>query len=171
MTRSFTRIALLFLSIYAFPSAGADVVHKWVDAQGVTHYSDKPPTASATPVYQIDLPAYYSVVDAQSDYYSIENQWRRLREERIVRDRLRLELAKTQASQQPPPPQVILGDDPQVRQSYAPYPWFWRPYHRHHHSGYPWRIEQHRGHAPRGRMEKVHPNGMQQRGGRLIGIR
>jgi len=43
--------ALLLLLLLALPAA-ADV-YRWVDADGVTHYSDKPPTKDAKPA---DLP-------------------------------------------------------------------------------------------------------------------
>lgn len=74
--------------------AQAAVIHKWVDADGVTHYSDAPPAASATAVEQIELaaPPARGPNYSQDAYYSIANQWRRMHRERI-------ELEKARAAQ------------------------------------------------------------------------
>jgi hypothetical protein len=43
------RTALILLAVLALPASAAQTVWKWVDAQGVTHYSDRP-VAGATKV-------------------------------------------------------------------------------------------------------------------------
>ena len=92
---------LLLLSVVTL-NAHAGSVHKWVDAQGVTHYSDQLPKSSANTNYnavkQIDVLDSYSSSsrnsDARDDYYSVTNQWARMREERLERKQLQLEKAK-----------------------------------------------------------------------------
>ena len=70
--------------------AQASVIHKWVDADGVTHYSDEPPTGDVTGLEQIDLPTPAIAAHRRaSDYYSIANQWRRMHRERIELERAR----------------------------------------------------------------------------------
>jgi len=89
-------------------SAHADVVHKWVDSDGITHYSDEAPASSAIPVSMIEMGAAdREKADVEADYYSIANQWQRLREERIEREKLKLELARIKSVQQPASPQVV----------------------------------------------------------------
>ena len=99
----------LLLFVIALP-AHAGTVHKWVDAQGVTHYSDHLPENYSNSVKQIDVSNTYSSSDGsdyQQDYYSVTNQWARMREERLERKQLQLEKAKQKAAQQPFVPQVV----------------------------------------------------------------
>ena len=91
-------------------AAAAVTVHTWVDADGITHFSDQAP-ASDTVSEVFDI-ATTEPVDAAEDYYSISNQWARLRAERdasdaraLERDRLRAEAAAAAAP--PPAPEVI----------------------------------------------------------------
>ena len=80
----------LLLSGFAAPIDAA-VVHKWVDADGVTHYSDEPP-APTTEFERIDLPAAPPrAAVGDDDYYSIANQWQRMHRERIELERTRVE--------------------------------------------------------------------------------
>ncbi|MEQ8660564.1 MAG: DUF4124 domain-containing protein [Gammaproteobacteria bacterium] len=92
---------LLALAVTWPLAAAAVTVHTWVDDNGVRHYADAPPppAADAAPAetFQIETaPA----ADAAADYYSIANQWERLRAERaaqaardLERERLRRESA------------------------------------------------------------------------------
>ncbi|MCZ6665321.1 MAG: DUF4124 domain-containing protein [Gammaproteobacteria bacterium] len=80
-------VALLFVA-----RAEAITVHTWIDDEGVRHYADAPPTATVADSEQIvinEVPA--DGVDAKDDYYSIVNQWQRVRDERRESDALRLE--------------------------------------------------------------------------------
>lgn len=90
--------ALLLTGFTAF--AQASVVHKWVDADGVTHYSDAPPAGSVTDFEQIELPASPArdAARVDDDYYSIANQWRRMHRERVELERARVERSNDAAS-------------------------------------------------------------------------
>jgi len=71
-------------------AAGAVTIHTWVDEAGVRHYADAPPAASSedSQAFEIETgPA----ADAEADYYSIANQWERLRAEREADEAQRLE--------------------------------------------------------------------------------
>jgi hypothetical protein len=110
-----TRFAWFVLLLGLVPLAiSAGTIHKWVDADGVTHFSDSPPENGTESAEIIVLPdGFPDPVDGQSDYYSIANQWRRLREERTEEEKLRLERAKVAAlarAQEPAP--VIYADEP-----------------------------------------------------------
>lgn len=92
--------------------AHAAVVHKWVDDKGVTHYSDQAPEASRTEVTRIDVrenDARKTSLD--NDYYSIRNQWQRVHQERLQRDKLKLEQARQKAAAQATKPQVVYISD------------------------------------------------------------
>ncbi len=59
----------------------AQQLYKWVDAQGVTHYSE------ALPSQNVDHAAFeftkdYQVTNPQDDYYSIQSQLKRLQQRR-----------------------------------------------------------------------------------------
>ncbi len=73
--------------------AQASVVHKWIDADGVTHYSDEPPAASVTDLEQIELPTPPARAPGEPEdaYYSIANQWQRMHRERIELEKARAE--------------------------------------------------------------------------------
>ncbi len=111
-------IPLFLLMLLLFAAAipvHADSVHKWVDAQGITHYSDQLPdnysftsaAAQHVDVTQITITDDYRTQDYQNDYYSVTNQWARMREERIARKQLQLEKAKQKKSLRSDVPQVV----------------------------------------------------------------
>jgi len=101
-------------------------VHKWADAHGVTHYSDQLPEGASNTVKQIDVSKVYrnsGSTDYQENYYSVTNQWARMREERLERQQLQLEKAKQKAAQQPVVPQVVYlnqAEEERFRNVYYP---------------------------------------------------
>ena len=110
------------LSLEAF----AISIHQWVDADGVTHFSDTPPAAATPEVTVIELDAQYGTPAVAEDYYSIVNQWQRMRDERnesdqlrLQRDRLRTEAAAVQ---------VVPVSAPSRYSGYGYYPSYGRSY-------------------------------------------
>jgi len=113
MLRSMATQCLVILAGCAFLPASAAVVNKWVDADGVTHYSDEAPDPATTQVIKIDVPDTNSAKSSvENNYYSIKNQWQRLHKERIEHEKLKLEKAKQEAAQQPAMPQVVYINEP-----------------------------------------------------------
>jgi hypothetical protein len=103
-------------------SSGAATVHRWVDADGVTHFSDTPPPSTQTDVETIEIgDDYSSASEGNDDYYSITNQWRRLNEERQARQQLSLERARLRAEQRPVPEEQ--SDDSYQPPRYIAYPY------------------------------------------------
>lgn len=148
--------------------AYAEVVHKWVGTDGITHYSAEAPSSSMTPVVQINLPASYRItVDVESDYYSIANQWQRLHNERIERDKLKLQLANAKAAQLPASPQVVYVNERQVQQSVAGYPTI--RYRRHGHDRFHRRIEHYHSGGSKKGSQRVRLGGAHRRDVRLVG--
>lgn len=99
-------------------NAGAANVYKWVDAEGVTHYSDAPPDAIETTLIDVPEPGPKRAADdtqTDSDYYSITRQWERMNRERLEREKLEVERARIRAQQKAAAPRTVYvpetGDD------------------------------------------------------------
>ena len=109
-------ILLAPLLAFAAIDGNATVVHKWVDADGVTHYSDKPPPSPVSDFERIRLPTAPAVAALRhDDYYSIANQWQRMLRERIEIERARLERHRNASTE-------TRADDPIVIQVIEPRP-------------------------------------------------
>lgn len=89
-------IGLLLCSIGL--SVPAATVHRWVDEHGVTHFSDAPPAGAAADVKTLELSDDFPTApDTHANYYSIANQWERMREERNEKNQVALEKARIRA--------------------------------------------------------------------------
>lgn len=145
MNRHLTELLGLALICGGLSPAGATAVHKWVDADGVTHYSDAPPDSIETTLIELPAPTLISTAGedgrAADDYYSITNQWQRMNQERLERERLNLEREKIRAARQTPAPAPAAVADDEVR--YVPvyagfrFPRHHRGYHRYRGGGRP----------------------------------
>ena len=63
-----TLTLLLFLSVLGGSQvASAQTIKKWVDDEGVTHFSDIPPDKGATPVEELTLPEEVQVDEADTE--------------------------------------------------------------------------------------------------------
>lgn len=125
-------LIMLLLAAVTLP-VYAGSVHKWVDDQGVTHYSDQAPdnysdtnsdnnNAEQVEVIRIDFSDAYRTSSYQDNYYSVTNQWARMKEERIERKQLQLEKAKQKVAQQPVDPQVVFVNQAEESQRSIYYP-------------------------------------------------
>ena len=106
-------ISLLLLALFCVWGSVAHTasVHKWVDDNGVTHYSDQAPNSGVYAAKHIEVSNIYVTSDNQDNYYSVTNQWARMREERLERKKLQLEKAALKQAQTAPVPQVVfLGE-------------------------------------------------------------
>jgi hypothetical protein len=120
--------ATISISIVLLP-AYADVVHKWVDEKGITHYSDEAPVADTSEMIQIELPRTpQAAAAAQGDYYSIANQWERMLNERLERAKLKLEHDRLKATKRNEKPDKIYVRVPDERR----YVTFYNGYRRYH---------------------------------------
>ncbi len=121
------RTLIVVISMLAAPAAAqAGVVHKWIDTDGVTHYSDRPPESPPSSLTQIEVPENDAGGGENRDYYSIANQWQRMHRERLELEKIRLERASLDATRQAAEPTVIVIDETHDRGHVAIY----RP-HRH----------------------------------------
>jgi hypothetical protein len=110
MRANITPVVVTLLACCAPLPALAVGVHKWIDAEGVTHYSDEAPEAIETTLIDLPDPASGQTGgDAgEADYYSISRQWERMNRERLEREKLELERAKIAAASQPPPSTIYV---------------------------------------------------------------
>ncbi len=123
MQRSIATRSLLILLGFILLPAQATVVHKWIDADGVTHYSDTAPGSSPAQVSIIDIPERNLVkTDVDNDYYSIRNQWQRLYKERIEKQKLELQKARQEDGSQVPTPQVVYINESHQKRYAIGYP-------------------------------------------------
>ncbi len=88
----------------------AVTVHTWIDSNGVRHFADGPP-ADQVPSNEIVINDSAPSNAPGGDYYSIDNQWQRLRAEGEARDALALERQRIEEANRddyaplPPPPE------------------------------------------------------------------
>lgn len=75
----------------------SDQLYRWIDQNGVTHFSDAAPPSDATAVQSTPRPVYMAV-EPDENYFSIINQSRRLEQRRLEREQARAarELARAE---------------------------------------------------------------------------
>lgn len=90
-------IIVFALSLAAF-QADAQTVKKWVDEQGVTHYSDQNPVRATPEVEEIDVPEV-NITEFESEETNerIQTQLRQLEQDREAREREAQEKEQTRA--------------------------------------------------------------------------
>ena len=72
-------LVVLAVAVLAPTYVSAGVVHKWHDAEGVMQFSDTPPASDDFHVSTIEFNAEEPRDGREADYYSIINQWQRLK--------------------------------------------------------------------------------------------
>ena len=94
-------VSLLLLLSQSF-SVIAVSIFQWVDAEGVTHFSDETPVdaEATTKLNQYEIEENYRQrLDPEEDYFSIVNQWKRTNDEREARLKLQRENKPVRQSQ------------------------------------------------------------------------
>lgn len=133
----------MMLGVALFLPAHAGTVHKWVDADGVTHYSDDPPQKASGQVTSIEIEAPGSrAASHDADYYSIANQWQRVHRERLEREKIALEKARVKAARESSQREVRAEPEPRESRYVVGH----RGYYPHYRPGHPYqKIRSHRG--------------------------
>lgn len=94
--------AVLTMGMMPPITAAALEVHKWVDPHGVVHYSEAPPPESSADMASIETLEisndYEPVVPPEENYYSIQNQARRLEARRLSLEQARAEQQAQEAT-------------------------------------------------------------------------
>ena len=124
-TRISTAVTAIVLLVALPLSVSAVSVYQWVDADGVTHFSDETPTASK-PVKQL---SQYDIEDnfPQSrdpgeDYFSIVNQWKRTSEERDAALKQKREAKRERRASRQQQAQVVVQEPRRVYTGFLPSP-------------------------------------------------
>lgn len=99
MANSFVNILSISVLLVVSALAHGVTVHTWKDAAGVTHFSDEPGPqgirSDKLELEELSKPAG----DADDDFYSIANQWKRLKAERDLAKTQRLEKQRLRAQE------------------------------------------------------------------------
>jgi len=102
MQQLLTLFTLMLLASASLHGVQASAIHKWVDARGVTHYSDQPPVATTMQTTQLDIDTGRNSADNSASkpdhYYSIANQWQRMNQEGLQRRQFELQRAAISAA-------------------------------------------------------------------------
>ncbi len=121
-------ILMVVISVFAL-EAHAQQLYKWVDAQGVTHYGETLPSQDVEHV-AFEFTQDYQVPNSQDDYYSIQNQLKRLQQQRSQQRAERQQAAEARAAEQQTPEIIYVQANEPERRYYVPayYPSY-KPHH------------------------------------------
>lgn len=90
------RIPLYALLVVALLPAHAEPIYSWVDADGITHFSELPPPGPYEAM-QLDLPPYPAASPPDDEYFSVINQAARMQAQRLERERLEAQRRQAEA--------------------------------------------------------------------------
>ena len=129
---------LIILATGFSTNASAQQLYKWVDDQGVTHYGENLPNADVEHV-ALKFPEKYEYSNPEEDYYSIQNQLKRLQESRAKQREERQKAVDARAEKQLPVREVYVQDYEPSRRYYLParYPHYYPKYKFGHHPKHP----------------------------------
>jgi hypothetical protein len=92
------QIPAFLVLLTALSTSSAGVVYTWVDDNGVTYFSDTPPTDESISVVLIeDLTPPATGMAMDEDYYSVVNQARRMETQRLLSEKLMAERLQAEA--------------------------------------------------------------------------
>lgn len=111
-------VLIIVLSMLAVESQ-AQQLYKWVDAEGVTHYSETLPSQDIDHA-TLEFTEDYQVADSQGDYYSIQNQLKRLQERRAQQRAEKQQAVKQKLAKQPTPEVVYVQSNEPGHRYYLP---------------------------------------------------
>jgi hypothetical protein len=112
--------------------------YKWVDDKGVTHYSEALPDQDIDHV-ALELSEDYSVSNSQDDYYSIQNQLKRLQQRRSQQLVEKQQAAQVREAKQQASEIIYVQVEEPERHYYPPvyYPRYNSHHYRKDHRPYP----------------------------------
>ena len=100
----------------------AVTVHTWVDDDGVRHYADAPPSTAKAESAAIELDdRRITDSDAEDDFYSINNQWARVRAERELDAEQKIERERIRAEERAARQQAQRSSEPNRTRSFNSY--------------------------------------------------
>ncbi len=134
-------------------TSGAAPMFNWVDAQGVTYFSDTPPVDESISVRLVEvLPPPPAGMPVDGDFYSVINQAQRMETRRLLNEKLIAERLQAEAEADRARAEALATEQPVILYDNEPdgyiFPYYPR-YHRHppkgHKPGRPGKPEQYSG--------------------------
>ena len=115
------RISLYGLVVvFVFASSvQAQKLYKWVDENGVTHYQESRPDSNVEHV-ALQFPDKYDVSNPEEEYYSIQNQLKRLQESRAQQQAARQQQQANTQAREVQIQEVYVPTHEPYRRYYAP---------------------------------------------------
>ena len=91
-------LGIFCLAVTLLAHAGEQTVFTWVDADGVTHFSEAPPEDTAVESFEIKLEQAPAAGPAQdADHYSVVNQAQRMEQSRLESEKVKTERLQAEA--------------------------------------------------------------------------
>ena len=101
MRNSIIAASILLGLVFTVGSAQAQTVKKWVDEEGVTHYSDQKPVDSEPGVKEIEVPeTNVTPVDTEDANKRIQEQLKKMEQDRLAREQEARENEEARALQE-----------------------------------------------------------------------
>lgn len=127
-------IPVLLVLLAAISGTSAGPVYSWVDDDGITYFSDTPPTEESVSVRLIDnLPPPAAGITMDGNFYSVVNQARRMETQRLLAEKLKAERLQAEAEARQAQAEALAAQQPPIQYQNAP-DWYIYPYYpRHHH--------------------------------------
>ena len=122
-----------FLLLLAL-SANAAPVFTWVDASGVTYFSDTPPPDESVSARLIEvLPPPAAGMPVDSDFYSVVNQAQRMETRRLQSEKLTAERLQAEAEANRARAEALAAQQPIILYDNEPDGYIFPYYPRYHH--------------------------------------
>ena len=129
-------VSVVLLVIMSVFEVQAQQLYKWVDAQGLTHYTETLPNKDIDHV-ALDFTQDYPVPNAEDDFYSIQNQLKRLQQRRSQQLAEKQQALEVRAIKQQTSEIIYVQANEPERNYYLPayYPRY-KPHHYNKHNGH-----------------------------------
>ena len=128
------QIAIFLLLLAALSTSSAAPVFTWVDARGVTYFSDTPPTDESVSARLIEvLPPPAAGMPVDSDFYSVINQAQRMETRRLLSEKLTAERLQAEAEANRARAEALAAQQPVILYDNEPNGYIFPYYPRYHH--------------------------------------
>lgn len=120
--------------LVALTTSSAQPVFSWVDARGITYFSDTPPPDGSFNVRVIEvLPPSAAGMPADGDFYSVINQAQRMEARRLLSEKLTAERLQAEAEASRARAEALAAEQPVILYDNQPGGYIFPYYPRYHH--------------------------------------
>jgi hypothetical protein len=115
-------------------TSSAEPVYSWVDARGITYFSDTPPPDDSFNVRVVEvLPPPATSMPAAGDFYSVINQAQRMETRRLLSEKLTAERLQAEAEASRARAEALAAEQPVILYDNQPGGYIFPYYPRYHH--------------------------------------